>query len=252
MIRKEGETWLRDAVKHIRFPPDRKRVREELNEHMVSRRQDFLAEGFSEEEADRRACEAMGDPEEVGKALAAVHKPFWGYVLCALRILLVLYILCAAVYVIRGGGGEVFNYPYLRVLNGEIGERVPEWISQSATDAMGDYRFRLVEAGITRPEPAEDARYFAERGTYLVLQLRSFTWDPNLGPPQFGNGKLTVEDSGGKVYPAFARGELDLIFAGRVTILVKDFDPASAWAVLSYEAGDRVLRLPVRLKGGSA
>ena len=249
---KEEETWLRDAVKHIRFPPDRRRVRRELYEHMASRRQDFLACGFSEEEADRRACEAMGDPGEVGKALAAVHKPFWGYALCVLRILLILFALYAAVYTLRGGGGEVFNYPYLRVLSGEIDERVPEWISQSATDAMGDYRFRLVKAGITRPEPAEDARYFAERGTYLVLRLRTFTWDPNLGPPQFGNGKLTVEDSGGKVYPAFARGEQDLIFAGRLTIFVRDFDPAAEWAVLSYEAGDRVLRLPVRLKGGGA
>ena len=252
MIRKEGEYWLRDAVKYVKYPPDRRQVRLELYEHVASRRQDFLACGFSEEEADRRACEAMGDPEEVGKALAAVHKPFWGYVLCVIRFLLILFVLYAAVYTLRGGGGEVFNYPYLRVLKGEIDERVPEWISQSAADTMGDYRFRLVKAGVTLTEPAEDARYFAERGTYLVLQLRTFTWDPDLGPPQFDNGMLTVEDSGGKVYPAYARGELDLIFAGRVTILVRDFDPASAWAVLRYEAGDRVLRLPVRLKGGGA
>ena len=67
---KEGEYWLRDAVKHVRFPPDRRRVQEELYEHMLSRNLEFLAEGHSEEEADRLACLAMGDPDEVGRALA--------------------------------------------------------------------------------------------------------------------------------------------------------------------------------------
>ena len=73
---KEGEYWLRDAVKYIKFPPDRRRVQQELYEHMISRNLDFLAKGASEEEADKLVCRAMGDPEEVGKALAEVHKPF--------------------------------------------------------------------------------------------------------------------------------------------------------------------------------
>jgi hypothetical protein len=107
----------------------------------------------------------------------------------------------------------------------------------------------LVKAGLTEPEPSSDARYFAERGTYLVLQLRTFTWDPNLGPPQFGYRTLTVEDSGGKTYPAYTLGETDLIFAGRVMILVKDFDQAAEWAVLRFDSGDRSFQMPIRLKG---
>jgi len=71
---RQGEYWLRDAVKYIKFPPDRRQVRQELYEHMIARNRDFLAEGYSEQEADRLSCEAMGDSAEVGKALAAVHK----------------------------------------------------------------------------------------------------------------------------------------------------------------------------------
>ena len=245
---KEGEYWLRDAVKYIKFPPDRRKVRQELYEHMISRNRDFLNEGCSEPEADRRVCEAMGDPEEVGKALAEVHKPFWGYCLRVLRILLVLIILYAVVSVVRDGE-EIFDYPYLRVLNGEIDDRVPAWIPQHASAAAGDYRFRLVKAGLTGPEPAADARYFRTSGTFLILQLRTFTWDPNLGPPLFGYRTLTVEDSGGKTYPAYMQGELDLIFAGRVLVFVKDFDPAAEWAVLHFDSGDRSFQMPIRLKG---
>ena len=245
---KEGEYWLRDAVKYVKFPPDRRKVQQELYEHMIARNRDFLNEGCSEEEADRRVCEAMGDPEEVGKALAEVHKPFWGYFLRVLRILLVLVVLLSAASVVRGGG-EILNYYYLRALNGEINERVSTWIPQHASAIVGDYRFRLAKAGLTGPEPSADMRYFLEKGIYLVLQLRTFTWDPNLGPPQFVYRTLTVEDSGGKEYTAFTRGELDLIFAGGVTILVKDFDPTAEWAVLHFDSGEQSFQMPVHLKG---
>ena len=53
MVWKEGEYWLRDAVKHVKFPPDRKRVREELYEHMLSRNLELLAKGCPEDEADK-------------------------------------------------------------------------------------------------------------------------------------------------------------------------------------------------------
>ena len=249
---KEGEYWLRDAVKYIKFPPDRRRVQQELYEHMISRNQDFLDEGFSEEAADLRVCQAMGDPEEVGKALAEVHKPFWGYFLRTLHILLALVILFAALTVVKGGGSGLFNnYHSLRVLREEIYGRVSEWIPQHATDALGDYRFRLVKAGLTEPEPAESARYFIEEGTCLILDLRTFTWDPNLGPPSFEFRALAVEDSRGKEYRAYALGEEDWIFFGSCLFYVRDFDQSAEWAVLRYEAGDRVLRLPVRLRGGS-
>ena len=45
---KEGEYWLRDAVKYIKFPPDRRKVQQELYEHIIARNRDFLNEGCSE------------------------------------------------------------------------------------------------------------------------------------------------------------------------------------------------------------
>ncbi len=245
---RQGEYWLRDAVKYIKFPPDRRRVQEELYEHMISRNLDFLAQGCSEEEADRRVCEAMGDPEEVGKALAEVHKPFWGYSLRVLRILLALIVLFAAVTVIRDDSGGLPEYRYVLRMNGVLDERVQGWIPQQASAAAGDYRFRLVKAGITGSEPL-DKMDFLQEGNWLVLRLRFFTWDPNLGPPQFTYRTLTAEDSGGREYPAFTMGEMDLIFGGSFAVLVKDFDPAAEWAVLRFDSGDRSFRMPVHLKG---
>ena len=190
--------------------------------------------------------------EDLPQARPAPARPVWPWialgVVALAALVLVLVVLLSAASVVRGGG-EILNYYYLRALNGEINERVSTWIPQHASAIVGDYRFRLAKAGLTGPEPSADMRYSLEKGIYLVLQLRTFTWDPNLGPPQFVYRTLTVEDSGGKEYTAFTRGELDLIFAGGVTILVKDFDPTAEWAVLHFDSGDRSFQMPVHLKG---
>ncbi|MBR4692062.1 MAG: hypothetical protein IKP17_04840 [Oscillospiraceae bacterium] len=248
MQRKKEEYWLRDAVQYIKFPPDRRRVRRELHDHMLARRRDFLAEGRSEGEAESLACEAMGDPEEVGKALAAVHRPFWGYFLRALRIVLVLLVLFTAAAVLRGGG-EISDLRFFRVYREEIAVRVPAWISQRESGKLGDYRFRLRRAGLTEPEARQDARYFREQGICLVLDLQALTWDPCLGPPRFALGDLAAEDSGGRKYPVRVLGERDLIFGGDFMLLIPDFDPEAAWAVLHFGVGEQSLHIPVRLKG---
>ncbi len=244
---KEGEYWLRDAVKYIKFPPDRRRVQQELYEHMISRNLDFLAKGATEEEADKLVCQAMGDPEEVGKALAEVHKPFWGYFLRALRILTAVVLVLLAVHVIRMhdyySGSRL---SYYRGVRGRYEAYMAQWIPQSSADRCGDYRFRLLRAGTANVGEGE---YISEGGQ-LVLELRASARDPALGTPRLEARELTVEDSLGNRYEAFVSASMDWIFFSDMVIAVRDFDPASEWAVLSYDAGERGFRLPVRLEVG--
>ncbi len=245
---KEGEYWLRDAVKYIKFPPDRRRVQDELYEHMISRNLEFLAAGASEEEADALVCRAMGDPEEVGKALAEVHKPFWGYFLRALRIVSAIVLILLAVHILRThsaySGNSLSRYTGVR---GMYEAHIAGWIRQSSGEKCGDYRFRLLRAGTALVGEGEKV---IPVGDHLVLELRASAWDPGLGTPWLEQRKLSLEDSLGKKHEAFVSISMDWVFFSDMLIVTYDFDPASEWAVLSYDSGEQSFRLPVKLEVG--
>ena len=73
--------WLNTAVAGIRFKPDREAVETELREHIEDKTLDLMRifPGMTEEEARDRALSGMGDPAEIGRELAKVHKPWLGY-----------------------------------------------------------------------------------------------------------------------------------------------------------------------------
>ena len=85
-----AEGWLDAATKAIRFGPDRRAVRRELEEHLEDKALDYLRifPDLTEEEARERAAAEMGDPEEIGKELAKVHRPWLGYAWLASKVLL--------------------------------------------------------------------------------------------------------------------------------------------------------------------
>ena len=87
--------WLDTATKAIRFKPDRKEVRAELSAHLEDKALDFqrIFPDLTEDEARERAAVEMGDPEEIGKELAKVHRPWLGYVWRVSQVLLGLTIL---------------------------------------------------------------------------------------------------------------------------------------------------------------
>ena len=241
---RRGEYWLRDAVKYVKFPPDRRRVQEELYAHMIARNRDFLEEGYSEAEADRLSTEAMGDPEEVGLARAEVHKPFWGYFVRALRIVLVLSLLVSVAAVIQKGSYGGFYTIARYIVYRDLYRDAASPVAQEAVAKCGDYRFRLRSAGFSQGE-----EYLPEG---LILELRASTWDPTLGTPRFYHDTLTLEDSTGGKHPAYVQVSRDLIFFSDLLVWATDFDPESEWAVLCYEVEGRSFRLPLRWKGAAA
>src|SRR5699024_4732916 len=70
--------WLDTATGKIRFTPDRKAVRRELQDHLEDRMEAGRAKGLSAYEAECAATAAMGDPDALAEALAKVHAPWWG------------------------------------------------------------------------------------------------------------------------------------------------------------------------------
>lgn len=88
--------WLDAATKEIRFGPDRRRVRQELEDHILDRMEAAEARGLSAYEAEKAAVEAMGDPGPVARELGRLHRPWLGYLWRASQVLLVVLVLCIA------------------------------------------------------------------------------------------------------------------------------------------------------------
>ena len=121
--RTPAESWLDKATAGIRFGPDRKEVRRELEEHLEDKALDLqrIFPDLTAEEAKERAASEMGDPAEIGKELAKVHKPWLGRLWMFSRVLLVcsvvlsfflllqlaLLLLAVPVALLSGGGREV-------------------------------------------------------------------------------------------------------------------------------------------------
>ncbi|MBD5169816.1 MAG: hypothetical protein HDT20_06865 [Oscillibacter sp.] len=64
--------WLDTATRKIRFRPDRKAVRRELEAHLEDLRE---ASGLDED----AALKAMGDPAALAEELGRIHRPWLGY-----------------------------------------------------------------------------------------------------------------------------------------------------------------------------
>ena len=86
------EGWLDLATAGIRFKPDRAAVRAELKAHLEDKYADLrrLYPDMDDWDITKRAAAQMGDPEEVGRALARLHRPWLGYLWRASQGLIVL------------------------------------------------------------------------------------------------------------------------------------------------------------------
>ena len=134
-----AEKWLHTATKGIRFGPDRLAVEAELREHLADKTADmariFHIEG---EEAEQEALKRMGDPEEIGKKLAKIHKPWLGYLWMASRVLRTILLIPAVIYLMCSDyHGDAVEHP---------ARYNPPPVVEPAQAELGGYTFRIVRA----------------------------------------------------------------------------------------------------------
>ena len=73
------DSYCDQVCSQVRCTHDHPLITAELTAHMEDRRDTYLRAGFSEEEAEQKAVEAMGDPVEVGKLMAKAHPSIWSF-----------------------------------------------------------------------------------------------------------------------------------------------------------------------------
>ena len=85
----DREKWMDTVLREIRFIPDRKKIRQELLEHMADRMEDY--------EDEEQVLLAMGDPSELGQELNREHKPWIGWIWLGSWAILAVTACCALV-----------------------------------------------------------------------------------------------------------------------------------------------------------
>ena len=252
---RDTDSWLDTAVSGIRFGPDQRAVRAELEGHLEDKLADLrrIFPDIPEEEARTRALNSMGDPEELRTQLARVHRAWLGY-LWRLSWIFVL------VGTILSLPGPLNNMPDDWFDPNR--RRAEEYTLALAPDSrevrVDGYTISMVEA---RGEPA------GAEGTVSGLSVRL-----RMAGPYFWalNGRglcehIEAEDSLGNRYVQFdmAREEPSYPFrcvlgdtGGRgpfhrdYDLKIFHVDPAAEWLRLEYDWLGRSFSMSVELKEG--
>lgn len=88
MAARDFDRWADRACGYIYYPADREDIKTELRWHFEDAAEALTADGMSGQEAEKAALEAMGSPDELGKMLRRVHKPWLGWLHFASVLLL--------------------------------------------------------------------------------------------------------------------------------------------------------------------
>jgi len=98
----EFQKWCKTVTDQVRFRPDRAAIARELQAHYEDHVKDLERIGFDSTLAEERALAAMGDAEQIGRAMNRAHKPWLGWLWTASRLSLLLGVLfgvlCLVVY----------------------------------------------------------------------------------------------------------------------------------------------------------
>lgn len=84
------QKWCRQVTDQVRFKPDRAAIEKELTAHYEDHVRDLERLDYPRDLARQRALAAMGDAEEVGRALDKVHKPWLGWLWRVSRAVLIV------------------------------------------------------------------------------------------------------------------------------------------------------------------
>ena len=194
-----AETWLDTAVKKIRFGPDRAAVREELSAHLEDKALDFqrIFPDMTQEEAQERAVSDMGDPMEVGKELAKVHKPWLGWLWRASQVLLAAPLVWLFFFGPQWGWlADWLDWfddgPHSVVVEEETEVRIP--FSCGETVQVGPYTLQVEGALVINPLAEWDAGYF---------WATWHAWSPFFWEAPAHSVYWQAEDDQGNEYPSY-------------------------------------------------
>lgn len=269
------QIWCRTATALIRFGPDRKAVSDELLGHMEDAYDAYIAKGMKPNEAEASVLESMGEATAIAPQLAAIHSPFWGYVLRASQILLIA-LLCLSIL-------PVWNY--LRDLQlqdapnsrdfaiydlasyGDDTGRTLLHLSQPDVSFSSDGNtFTLTDAALFTID-IEDGTAGASQLYVLLRQTSPLPWTEHAQYYWLYNpvgSRFLARDSLGNIYEGdldnphpdahlmYFRHTQSSLFSCTYEFRINDFPVDAQWVDICYERDGRNFALRVDLSGGDS
>ncbi len=171
-MRDAFQIWVDAVCEQVRFQPDRKGIARELRVHYEDHVRDLLRLGRDPALAEERALEAMGNAQEVGRALDKVHKPWLGWLWEVSRVLALALALLLAWKIWQ-------NDIYTHSLTGRTWDQLMWSVPASASRGATDYLSLWLAPGEPEPycEPYTDIPLPGETRVQLPLTLWVETQD---------------------------------------------------------------------------
>lgn len=273
--------WVEKASSYVKFKPDRATVKEELLDHLEDKAEMLTRDGMTLYDAKKQALACMGDADEVGRQLAAVHKAWLGYLWIWSRRVLILCVI-AAVWLAFGFSERVYvsdqkeqfwqEYPGYDI-NLEYHQYTE--LSPDCTDQSDGYTLTVPAALVWHNEAYQVRTEYegeiyedtVEENTSLYLTVRATHPLPMTESCIAFHSFYAVDDLGNTYMNAIDYWSSGNIGEGRALIgnyglsslwfsdyqaWIDGIDPDAQWIELRYDRDGRDVRLRIDLTGGEA
>lgn len=270
MDNKKFTQWCNSATVWIRFGPDRKKVSRELMDHLEDHRDALIAQGLSEQEATEKALECMGSPSEISVQLAAVHRPFWGYLLrysrLAVIVLLCLCLLKMGTYIKDLNLKETptlrdFDIYSVESYGGDTGRTLLHLSQPDVSFHTDGNRFTITDVALVeQPKPdgtiLPPVLYVRMRQTGFVPYQVQKEYFPRNGYNSAAAQFTAVDSIGNKYFSFFDLANSPRIisytvqsgiFTATHELWINNFPPEAEWVDICYTQDGRSFSLRVYL-----
>ena len=244
-------------------------VRQELSDHIQDHMDALLSGGMDREEAEEAAVAAMGDPEELGKALDALHSPWpWRISLLCARCCKIALVL-AVVLTLQNLMTEDLPSPrFLPTATASsaaqdlLRENWEEEVRATGTvtggGRLGDYILRPQGEALLvyRPDHTYDDGTVYPGGLRLTFLVKTTHFQPWLDDVDIPWYALSAQDDQGNTYGPEDLGTYPESTGGRLLghheFSIYDADPAARRFTFTVAAAGKRLTFTVTLEEGDA
>lgn len=101
-----SQEFCRKVCSYIKYKRVHYEITQELKNHIEDHQENLIETGLNQDEAEKQAVEAMGDPEEIGKELDKQHRPLVEWMLSITNLVTaigLLYIIGVIIFVVFMG-----------------------------------------------------------------------------------------------------------------------------------------------------
>lgn len=250
---------------YVRFRPDHEAITAELTAHLEDHKDAILGihPDMTLWEAERRAVEAMGNPEELGRWLDSIHNPLLGWLqiwfvraVCILAALVLVLALPQAERV----HNQAADIQRLRNWGPSDREHVTADFTPDGTWTWRGYTFSIPRAVVEQWEGGQKVSYLLRiahpNPWRQEPQLREGIWaEDDLGNHYYSmEEQQALSDQGAfRVYMGMSSGNYSAAypFATYYDMGVSNIDPAATEITLHFDRyGEDVLWLTIPLEGG--